>query len=76
MTSGDVAWLGLAAYVIGYDAWAWRTGHETMSASYGRALDDPHRRWPTLIFWGYLVGHLTRALPPRTDPLRKIPPHA
>lgn len=71
MTPGDRAWSVLAIFVVAYDCWAFRSGADTMSQSYGRALDDPKRRWPTLIFWAYLVAHLTRALPPQYDPTRR-----
>lgn len=72
MTPGDRAWLGLAAYVAGYDWWAYRTGRDTLSQSYGRALDSPVRRVPTLIAWAYLVAHLTRTIPQNLDPLRRF----
>jgi len=72
VTSGDRAWLGLLVYVAGYDWWAWRTGRDTLSQSYGRALDSPVRRWPTVVGWAYLVAHLTRTIPDRYDPLRRI----
>ncbi len=70
MTPGERAWAGLAAYVIAYDAYAHLCRYDTMSEAYARALQD-RRRWPTLLFWAYLVSHLTRALPPKADPLRK-----
>ena len=69
---GDRAWMVLALGVLAFDTWAMLTGRDTMSQSYARALEDPRRRWPTLIFWGYLTGHLTRAVPREWDPLRRF----
>ncbi len=69
MTAGDRAWLGLAAYVVGYDLFAIRTGRDTLSQSFARALTDD-RRWPTLVAWGYLCAHLIRILPRPLDPMR------
>jgi hypothetical protein len=58
MTEGDRAWLGLLAYVVGYDAWALATRHETLSASFDRALRHPIRSVITLLAWGALTAHL------------------
>ena len=70
-TAGDRAWLVMFLGVAAYDWWAAKTDHDTMSKSFGRALDDPARRWPTLAFWLYLTSHLTRVLPDQFDPLRR-----
>lgn len=64
MTPGDKAWLVLLVYIAGYDLWAMKTGSETLSQSYSRALRD-HRRWPTLVLWSYLTAHLTSSIPER-----------
>lgn len=71
MTPGDKAWVGLAVYVVVYDATAVRRGWDTLSASYARSLTDG-RKPVTLAVWAYLAAHLTRALPERFDPLRRI----
>ncbi len=71
LTDGDRAWLVLVAGVAAYDWWAWASNRDTLSESYGRALDS-RRRWPTLFVLGYLVGHLTRTIPSRYDPLRRF----
>lgn len=72
VTSGDRAWVGLLLYVACYDWWAHRTGRDTLSQSYGRALDSPRRRAPTVAVWAYLTAHLTRKIPDKLDPLRRI----
>lgn len=75
-TEGDLAWAGLAGYVVAYDVWAIRTGNETLSSSYFRALQHPIRRWPTVLFAIFIILHLYKVLPPRYDPLRRpfLPP--
>ena len=70
MSEGDKAWLGLAAYIAAYDAWAVITRRETLSTAYYRAVLDPRRRWPTVIFWAILSAHLFRLPPERYDPFR------
>ncbi len=72
MTDGDKAWLGLAIYVVTYDALAQILKKETLSASFGKALDKPITRWPTIVAWTYLTGHLFRAIPPKWDPARDL----
>lgn len=71
LTEGDVAWIGLTAYVMTYDVTALATGHETLSKSFCKALDHPVRRWPTIAVWAYLTAHLFRLIPARWDPLRR-----
>ncbi len=70
MTSGDRAWAGLAAYVVGYNAWAFITGRDMLSESCDRALHS-RLRWPVLMTLGYLYAHLTRTLPKHLDPVRR-----
>lgn len=61
-------WLGVALVVAGYDTWALRTGHATMSAVYKTALGStPVARAAVLGTTAYLVAHLTGILP--KDPL-------
>ena len=69
---GDIAWVGLLAYIVAYDAYAMTTGHETLSASYYRALQDPRRQWLTIVVWIGMTGHLFRLIPERYDLLRQI----
>ena len=71
MTPGDKAWVGLAVYVLAYDASTTKTGADTMSASFLRALDDPKRKHLTTLFWAYLVAHLFGFVPRHLDPLRR-----
>lgn len=72
MTEGDCAWVALWTGVAVYDIWAIKNHKETMSQSYLRALESKHRRWPTLMFWGYLISHLTGVIPDKVDPLRRV----
>lgn len=72
MTDGDRAWIALAVGVAAYDAWAGLTGHETMSQSYYRAIRHPFRKWPTIMVWAYITGHLFHIIPTRFDPLRRL----
>ena len=72
ITEGDKAWIGLAGYVVAYDAWAMITGRETLTSSFYRALDSPIRRWPTVMAWGYLTGHLFGAIPRRYDLMARM----
>ena len=44
---------------------------DTLSQSFGRSLTD-WRKPLTLAAWAYLTAHLTRVLPERYDPLRRI----
>jgi len=69
---GDVAWIGLLAYVVAYDVYAMATGHETLTSSYYRALSDPRRRWVTITAWGYLTGHLYGVIPKRFDLMARV----
>ncbi len=58
LTEGDIAWLALLCYIVGYDAWSIRTRHETLSGSFDRALRSPLRSILTLVSWGALTAHL------------------
>jgi len=71
MTEGDRAWVGLLIYVAAYDTCAIIQGRETLSSSFARALQHPVRRWPTMVAWAYLTGHLFEILPREIDPLRR-----
>lgn len=69
---GDTAWIGLLGYIAGYDVFAARTGNDTLSMSFWRAIKDPYRRWPTILVWVYLTAHLFHLIPDRWDPLRRV----
>jgi hypothetical protein len=69
----DIAWFVLALYVAAYDYYAIKTGRETMSRAYWRALEKPRTRWPAIIVTTSVVKHL--ALPkflPQLDPLNRV----
>lgn len=68
-TSGDTAWMALGIGVLTYDYWAIRSGRDTMTASFARALGDPNRRWATSLMWVYITSHLMGWIPKRHDPL-------
>ena len=68
---GVLAWLALTAYVTTYDVWAARTGRETLSSAFYRAVKHPRGRWPVLAVWAYLTAHLFKLVPDRLDPLRR-----
>lgn len=70
MTSGDRAWVGLAVYVVVYDLYAVFSNNRTLSSAFWAAIDHPVRRWPTIMAWLYITGHLFRLIPAKYDPLR------
>ena len=72
ISHGDIAWIGLAAYIAAYDGYAVLTKNDTMSMSFYRALKSPKRRWPTVLVWSYITIHLFKFLPDRFDPLRRL----
>lgn len=72
MREGDKAWVGLAAYVVAYDAWAMVTGRETLSSAFARAVAHPKARWVTIAAWATLTGHLFQLIPQKWDPLRRM----
>jgi len=64
MTAGQSAWCAIGAFAVVYDVWAQLTDHDTLSSAFKA---NP----ATLIGLAYLNAHLTRALPPKYDPLRR-----
>ena len=65
---GYVGWLVLAAWVAFWDA---SPSTQTMSTAFcpeGRRYGKPIY----VIVWGYLTLHLTRTLPAKYDPLRRL----
>lgn len=70
---GRFGWLGLAAYVVAFDAWAIATKRETLSSSFANALNHPIKRVPVIIGASIVYGHLM--VPPKYhkyDPVRII----
>lgn len=66
----DLAWLGLAGYVAAYDYYAIRTGKETLSGAYWRALKHPRVRWIAVATATSVFKHLVLPnLAPKADPL-------
>ena len=48
---------------------------QTMSEAYFEALQSPHRKWPTILFWLYLSAHLYKRpkwFADKYDPLRRL----
>jgi len=74
LTAGDIAWIGIYSYWIGYDIVAFVCGKESMTQSFARALADPRRKWPTRVIGTYIVLHLYEVIPAKLDPLRSIGP--
>ena len=70
-TPGDKAWVVLGSFIAGYDGLATLFEWDTLSQSCARALDDPLRRWPTVLVIVYIAAHLLRVIPHRYDPLRR-----
>lgn len=71
MGPGSKAWIGLTAYVAGYDLWAAARGEETLSTAFYRAFRHPVKRFPLILLWAYLTAHLFHLMPERWDPLRQ-----
>jgi hypothetical protein len=72
MNEGDVAWVGLAAYIAAYDIWAVYTGRPTLSAAFYRAAQHPKGRLITMACWSYLTAHLFRIIPRFLDPISYV----
>ena len=60
-------WLGIAAFVAAYDAWAAATNRPTLS----REFREASRVRPAVFIGstGYMVAHLFGLVPQRIDPL-------
>ena len=58
MSDGAKAWLGLIAYVIGYDVFAAYTDRQTLSSAFWEAWRHPKAKWVVLLVWSYLTAHL------------------
>lgn len=70
LKSGTKAWVGLAAYVLAWDAYAHYTGRETLSQAFYKGLSHPVKRWRVVILWVYVTAHLFKWIPDKWDPLR------
>lgn len=69
----DYAWAAIAIFVAGYDFWAIREGHETLSRAYWRALKRPSTRWPAIVVTTMLYKHLLFPnFLPQLDPLNQV----
>lgn len=62
---GKRAWIGLALYVAIYDYWAITNDNETLSEAFGKSMEHPIGRWPTLLT---VLGLLKHLLAPRWLP--------
>jgi len=70
--AGEVAWAGLASYIIAYDLVAMSINVPTLSATFYRASTAKAGRWLLLLFWLYLTGHLFRWTPAKYDAFRML----
>ncbi len=71
ITAGAKAWVGLAVYVLAYDAFAILTGRDTMSSAFANALRDPKKRFVPLLAWWTTTAHLHQVLG-KYDPLSNL----
>ncbi len=51
-------WLGIAAWVVLFDAWAITTKNATLSAGFRAARRHPRRRFAVLGLWVLITTHL------------------
>lgn len=65
---GGWGWIGLAAYVGIWDAFA----GETLSGAFGRAVEHPVKRWLVTLGVALTVAHLYKTLPDSADPFHHI----
>lgn len=71
-TPGALAWLGLAAYVVGVDAALILNGKKTMSQVFEGTLRDPVRKYPVVVAWAIVTGHLFTPVESRMKKLDPI----
>ena len=55
---GGKAWVALASFILAYDLWAIRGGHETLSGAFWRSLENPYSRPFVLLAWIIVTKHL------------------
>lgn len=68
-----IGWAVIWAFVIGFDYGAIKTGNETLSRAYWRAVKHPKAKWPTLLVTMSLFKHLLFPnFLPQLDPLNKV----
>lgn len=68
MSAGHWAWVGLVLGVIGYDVWAIRTGHNTMSRAFW-LMSRSRYGLIVIAIWAWLTAHLFGLFPDGWDPL-------
>lgn len=70
---GSYLWVGLASYVFIADVFALLSKRETLSEAFGRAIDNPRRRWLVTASWLFTTKHLFfRKFIPWLDPFALI----
>ena len=55
---GRFGWLGMTIWIILWDIWAWRTGHQTMTVAFKKLTHTPIGRIVLTVIWGALTLHL------------------
>jgi len=58
LPAGTKAWIGLDAYVLGYDLYGMCKGKELLTEACLRALQHPMKRWIVSIAWIATSKHL------------------
>jgi hypothetical protein len=69
--TGEIAWIGLVAYIIIYDILAIKTNRPTLSAAFHKASQSKMLQPLLVSFWFYLTAHLFQWIPKRYDIFRK-----
>lgn len=69
MRPATKAWIGLGAYVAGYDILAPKG--ETLSEGVDRALEHPTLRYAAIVGIGVTAAHLVNVLPEKYDPFHR-----
>jgi hypothetical protein len=62
---GWAGWAGMTIWVVVWDFWALRTGHQTMTSAFKKLTTNPYGRIVLTAIWGALTLHLFTE---RTDP--------
>jgi len=58
LPAGTKAWIGLTAYVVGYDLYGLLNDKELLTEAFRRGLEDPVSRWLVVLAWGLTTKHL------------------
>jgi len=69
--TGEIAWLGLVAYIVTYDIIAIKTNRPTLSAAFHKTSQTKLIQPLLVSFWFYLTAHLFQWIPKRYDIFRK-----